>query len=80
MLYTRGLEGDIRADSNILKWTMEHAGYTWSMYIVGKDGTTAYEKWKGRECKRPTCESGERVPFVPVTGAQKELRQSLGGK
>ena len=70
MLYTRGLEGDIPADSNILEWTVEHAGYTWSRYTVGKDATTVYEKWKGRECKRPTCESGERVPFMLVKGAR----------
>ena len=45
MLYTRGLERDIRADSNILEWTVEHAGYTLSRYSVGKDGTTANVKW-----------------------------------
>ena len=45
MLYTRGLQRDIPADSNILEWTVEHAGCTLSGYSVGKDATTAHVRW-----------------------------------
>ena len=37
------------------------AGATWTRYHVGKDGRTAYERWKGRKFKRDVAEFGECV-------------------
>ena len=61
---------DIEPENDILKWLVEWAAYVHSRFCVGKDGRTPFERWRGRKCKRPVCEFGETVLFMPLKGAR----------
>ena len=54
----------IQSGNPIIPWLVAHAADTINRYHVGKDGKTAYEKWKGKEFKRTSPEAGERIHFL----------------
>lgn len=60
----------IPATCKALTWLVEHAAYLYSRCCVGKDGRTPFERWKGRRCKRPLCEFGERILYMPLKAAR----------
>ena len=63
-----------RIDSGnpIIPWIVSHAADTINRYHIGKDGKTANEKWKGKEFKRSTPETGETVHFLRAGTKGKE--------
>ncbi len=61
------LEDDLKmkidANENIMKWLVSHAAMTISRYQVGKDGRTAYERLKGRQCTKQITKFAEQVLY-----------------
>ena len=47
----------------VLAWLIEHAGDLLSKYVVGDDGRTAYERWKGKKYDKEMVEFGEKVHY-----------------
>ena len=47
----------------VLAWLIEHAGDLLSKYVVGDDGRTAYERWKGKKYDKEMAEFGEKVHY-----------------
>ena len=60
----------IAPTSNALKWLVEHAAYIYNRHKVGPDGKTPYERWKSKQARRPLCEFGEKVLYLPLKGAR----------
>ncbi len=52
------------ASSNILPWMIECTSVLINMYLVGKDGRTAYKRVKGKKSKTFCIEFGESVLFT----------------
>ena len=50
-----------RTPSNhlVLVWLPRHAAATVTMYGIGKDGRTAYERWKCKKFRKDVAEFGE---------------------
>ena len=49
----------------ILQWAVRWAAMLVTRYLVGKDGRTAQERKRGRQCKTPLAEFGEMVWYKP---------------
>ena len=66
---------DIRVTLNILPWMVEYASMLINKYLVGTDGTTAYERLRGKKSKMLGFEFGESVHFrrVPLQGRLGKL-------
>ena len=53
----------IRGPHPAVTWLVQHAADCISMYHVGEDGKTGYERLKGTLCSSPTEEFGEKFHF-----------------
>ena len=51
---------------NIILWMVRWAATVASIYLVGKDGRTAYERKRGRRCRVPIAIFGEQVFYKPL--------------
>ena len=60
--------------SPVLRWLVRHAASLITRYQVGKDGRTAYERWKGKQHKKELAEFGECVHFKHSTAAKKPTK------
>merc|ERR1712074_248799 len=67
-----GQEVDSR--SSILHWLVRHAASLITRYHVGKDGRTAYERWKGKQHKKELAEFGECVHFRHSMASMKPTK------
>ena len=56
---------------------VEHAAQLRNRFMVGADGGTPTERWRGRGVQRPVSEFGEKVLFLPLALAH---RGHLGGQ
>ena len=54
----------------LLAWLIPFASLTITRYSVGSDGRTAYERVKGRSCRRPMACFGESIHFKPLKPAR----------
>ena len=54
----------IPLDHQVMSWLPRHAAATISRYHTGKDGRTAYERWKGRKFKKEVVEFAENVWYL----------------
>ena len=63
----KGLENRCKktfsSDHPIITWLVEHAADVVSRYQVGRDGHTAYERWKGKRFRGEAVEFGELVHY-----------------
>ena len=66
------LGGDIPKDSHAMAWLIEHGATTYSLYKIGQDGKTPYERVTGRKWKQEAFEFGEQVMY--------RLPEKSGGK
>ena len=59
----------------IMAWMAEYAAHLLNRFEVGKDGTTAYERCKGKKAKHMGVEFGEGILWrrTPVGGALGKL-------
>ena len=57
----------------VIPWLVEHAIQLYFRYRVGRDGRTPVERNRGRAVRRPVCEFGEQVLYMP-------LKAGRGGK
>ena len=55
-------------DSPVITWLVQYAAVLWNRYAVSKDGKTAYERIRGKQCVRPIAEFGERIHYRPLKG------------
>ena len=68
-------------DSPVITWLVQYAAVLWSRYAVSKDGKTAYERIRGKQCVRPIAEFGERIHYRPLKGDPvRENKLEEGGK
>ena len=65
----------VKGDSNILPWMIEYSSVLLNRYLVGKDGSTAHERMKGKKSKMLGFEFAESVHFrrVPPPGRLAKL-------
>ena len=57
----------------MIKWTVKHAGAVQTLFAVGADGRTAYERLKGKSWQQPVAEFGERIMYEKkVRGAERK--------
>ena len=73
----------IDAEANVMTFMAEYAGYLVNRLVVGKDGKTAYQRWKGKEFKREVAEFGETVMYLKagsqgVPGAVRVYKELSG--
>ena len=64
----------------IAPWMLRWAAMNISMFQVGTDGMTAYERRRGRKCKVPTVCFGEKFGTKGATGPRTSRNMSLSGK
>ena len=66
---------DLSIDSNVLPWLIEFASVLVNRYLVGRDGTTAFERLKGKPSRMLGHEFAEVVHFrrLPATGRLGKL-------
>eukprot|EP00972_Heterocapsa_arctica_P042629 6284415-Heterocapsa_arctica.AAC.1 len=56
----------IRPTDVVIPWLVEHASQLYSRYRIGRDGRTPVERNRGRAVRRPVCEFGEQVLYMPL--------------
>ena len=59
-------EVELRASDVIVLWMVRWAAMMASMFLVGKDGLTAYERRRGRKCRIPVVAFGEKVWYKEI--------------
>ena len=69
----RRIGATLKPTDLIIPWLVEHASHLYSRYRVGTDGRTPMERTRGRRIKRPVCELGEQILYMP-------LKAGRGGK
>ena len=69
----RRIGRSLRPTEAVIPWLVEHASHLYSRYKVGADGRTPLERIRGRSVKRPICELGEQILYMP-------LKAGRGGK
>ena len=55
----------------VIPWLAEHAGNILTLFEVGKDGKTPFQRLRGRKLKAQLVEFGERVHFLPADYAKQ---------
>ena len=61
-----GTGGKINKDADIIQWAIGWAAELITNYKVGEDGKTAFERIKGRHCRSPLAQFGERVLYMEL--------------
>ena len=67
-----GVGGKIRNDADIMQWAIRWAANLVHNYQVGEDGKTAFERIKGRRCRSPLAQFGERVMYMELRDCKDE--------
>ena len=63
----------LKPTSAIVPWIVTHSARTINRYQMGKDGKTAYRRWKGKEFKREVAEIGETVLYLKAGTQWKNI-------
>ena len=71
-----GVGGKISKDAVILQWAVNWAAKLISNYQVGEDGKTAFERMKGRKCRSPLAQFGEKVLYMEARDGKDEKPKS----
>ena len=59
-------------DHPAIPWLIEHAADTLNRRRIGKDGRTAYRRWKGRSFNKKVAEFGENIWYLKLGTAGKD--------
>ena len=63
---SENIGAEIPDDAPVVSWMIEYATLLLRRHLVGTDGRTAYERWKGRGDRRRLREFGETVLYKPL--------------
>ena len=69
----------LKGGEPVIQWTTRWAAMVSSRFLVGKDGLTANERRKCRQCKTPTVPFGETV-CVQRSQRRQEPKEQRGNK
>ena len=72
----RAAHKELREDSPILPWLVEHAGSVLCRFQKGRDGRTPFERLHGKKPTQEFVPLGEKVLARPVSSEPLELNES----
>ena len=65
----------VSGSSPIFSWLVIHAAKTLNRYHIGKDGRTAYQRWKGKQFRREVTEFGEQIMYLRTGSVGRDKLQ-----
>ena len=76
------IQGHIPSEHAAISWLVQHAANNITMFLVGADGKTAYQRMYGKNAQEETYEFGERVhcrlPQSQISNVELESRWQDG--
>ena len=70
--------GEIRSDSPLMAWMVEYSAKLCTLFSLGMDGMTAYQRLKGRPWRIPLPSFGEAIWFSTPSSRKLESRWAKG--